>query len=418
MNERQQHTLVFLFTTFLPEVSGSAIFNWERVQWFAKQGDYRVVVLAPDWQNKLQLPSIPTNLEENLIIETYPSKPWLLYPLLHVPKFSAASKISQKIAYYQPDLITVVDLERLFLFSTWHLPGRRYAQIKKINFISEYHTDYYNHVTTYPAGKLLREILWKPITKYLYNKCDITISISPTASKILQKMGISNSRTIPMYGLDLSAYTPSRHNRQFLASWLTEKEQDNKVILFLGRLALEKRIDLLIKAFSRLQQKQSNVSLIIAGDGPSEVVHQLKNLAKSIPNTHFIGFVHGEAKANLLASCDVYCSPAPYETFGRTLVEAMSSGTPVISVNSGGVSDYIVNGINGYLVPPNDVEELSNTIEKVLSQNNENIIQRACQDAQQFSLEQGCQKLHVYYQELLNSRFDDNFLKSKAVEQV
>jgi phosphatidylinositol alpha 1,6-mannosyltransferase len=416
MNKRQQHTLVFLFTTFLPEVSGSAIFNWERVQWLAKQGDYRVVILAPDWENKLQLPSIPTNLEKNLIIETYPSKPWLIYPLLHVPKFSAASKIRQKIAYYQPDLITVVDLERLFLFGTWHIPGRKYAQINKIPFITEYHTDYYHHASTYPAGKLLKEILWKPITKYLYNKCDVTISVSPTAGKVVEKMGISNSRTIPIYGLDLSAYTPSRNNRQFLASWLTEKEQQNKVILFLGRLALEKKVDILIKAFCILQNKQPNTSLIIAGDGPSEVVNQLKNLAKSIPNIHFIGFVHGEVKANLLASCDVYCSPAPYETFGLTIIEAMSSGTPVITVNSGGVSDYIVNGINGYFVPPNDVEEFSNTIEKVLSQNNEHIIQRACQDVQQFTIEQGCQRLHLYYQQLLNSKSDNNLVKSPAIK--
>ncbi|ACC81795.1 glycosyltransferase [Nostoc punctiforme] len=402
MSSHPSHTLLFLFTTFLPEVTGSAIFNWERVQWFAKQGIYRIIVLAPDWQEQSKLPVVPPDLAENLILETYPSQPWLLYPLLHVPKFSTARYINQRIAHYKPDLINVVDVERLFLFSTWHLPGRRYAKNNKILYITEYHTDYCNHVSTYPAGNLLREILWKPITKYLYNKCDITIAISPTASKILQKMGISNAITIPMYGLDLSAYTPSRRNRQFLETWLTPQEKDNKVILFLGRIALEKRIDILIKAFSTLQLKQKNSSLIIAGDGPVEVVQKLKNLAKSIPNIHFIGFVHGEKKANLLAASDIYCSPAPYETFGRTLVEAMASGTPAITVNSGGVSDYILDGINGYLVEPNDVEALTHAILKILRNENRNVIQRACEDAKQFSLEQACENLHNYYQEILN----------------
>jgi glycosyltransferase involved in cell wall biosynthesis len=97
-------------------------------------------------------------------------------------------------------------------------------------------------------------------------------------------------------------------------------------LLFLGRLAFEKQVDLLIKAFAQLKQKQEKCSLLIVGDGPDEVVNFLKRLAQPIPHIHFTGFMQGEEKANLLASCDVFCSPSPYETLGRTVVEAMASG--------------------------------------------------------------------------------------------
>ena len=79
----------------------------------------------------------------------------------------------------------------------------------------------------------------------------------------------------------------------------------------------------------------------------------------------------------------------------------MASGVPVVTVNSGGVSEYMVDGINGYLVPPNDVGKLANCLEKALTSDNIKLIQRALQDAQQFSVEQGCQNLNDYYQYLL-----------------
>ncbi|MCC5637013.1 glycosyltransferase [Nostoc sp. CHAB 5844] len=400
MDSHPTYTLVYIFTTFPPEVSGSAIFNWERVQEIAKLGIYRVVVLAPNGQGE-DVPSVPSNLKTNLIIETYPSKAWLIYQLLRVPTFTAAKQISQSLNYYKPDLITVVDVEGLFWFSTWHLPGRDYAKEHNIPYITEYHTDYYNVAGTDPWAKFLRDILLKPINRNLYHQCDTTLSITPAATKSLQQMGISNYYEIPMYGIDISVFNPSRRSRKWLEPWLTTQEQDNKILLFLGRLAPEKRIDWLIEAFAKLKSRQHKCSLLIAGDGPDDTVNILKRLAEPIPDIHFTGFIHGETKANVLASCDVFCSPSPYETFGRTVVEAMASGIPVVSINSAGVSDYLINEINGYLVPPNDVDGLTSAFEKVLLNNNTQIIQRALQDAQQLTVQKGCESLNKYYLKLL-----------------
>jgi phosphatidylinositol alpha 1,6-mannosyltransferase len=178
----------------------------------------------------------------------------------------------------------------------------------------------------------------------------------------------------------------------------------------LGRLGFEKRVDLLIEAFAQLKRRQPNCSLIVAGDGPVEVVELLQSLAAKVPHIHFTGFILGEMKANLLASCDVFCSPSPYETFGRTIVEAMASGIPVITVESGAVSEYILDGINGYLVPPNDVEKLANCMEKVLLNNNTDLIGQALQDSKQFSLERGCQNLNHFYYTIMGASEDNQEL--------
>lgn len=402
MKSYKTHTIAFLVTGFPPDVSGVSHLNWERVQWFAKQEMYRVVVLAPDWQNSPDTPSVPSDLKGKLIIEFYPSKPWLPYKLTHVPKFLAARQINKKLAYYQPDLIIMTDVERFFLLSTWQLPGKDYAKKHQIPYIAEYQTDLYNFSAAYPGWQWLRNSAHSyNLTNSLYRHFDMTVCPSVAASKSCQAMGVANVVTIPFCGTDVSLYSPSRRSRQYLEPWLSAEEKDNKIITFLGRLGFEKRVDLLIKAFIQLKRKHPNYSLIINGDGPSEVVSPLKHLARQVPHIHFTGFILGEMKANLLASCDVFCSPSPYETFGRTIVEAMASGLPVITVDSGAVSEYMMDGINGYLVPPNDVEGLANCIHKVAFSDNTKIIQRALQDSQQFAVEQGCQNLHNYYQKLL-----------------
>jgi len=402
VTSHQIYTIVFLTATFPPEVSGSSQYNWERIQWFAKQGKYHVVVLVPDCQNPSSLPSVPSDLTENLIIETFPSKPWLLYKPHYVPIFSAARQINQRLAYYKPDLIVAVDLERLFLFSTWQLPGRRYAKENGIPYLTEFHTDYYNFSSTYPAGKWVRDVSFKPLMNYLYRQCDTTIVSSKFGSSTLHKIGVFNEEVVSFVGIDVSSYHPNRRDNNCLLPWLSNAEHNHKILLFLGRLAFEKQVDLLIKAFAQLKQKQEKCSLFIVGDGPDEVVNFLKRLAQPIPDIHFTGFMQGEEKANLLASCDVFCSPSPYETLGRTVVEAMASGIPVVTVDSGAVSDYIIDGVNGYLVPPNDVEKLANTLQKVLQSDNQEMIQCALQGAKQFSIEQTCQNLHEYYQILFD----------------
>lgn len=396
------HTLAFLVTGFPPDVSGVSHFNWERAHWFAKQGIYRVVVFAPDWQKEPTSSLGQLDSDTNLIIERYPSKPWVPYTLTHVPKFRAADLIRKKLAYYKPNLIVITDVERFFLLGAWQLPGRRYAREHHIPYIAEYHTDLYNFSASYPGWQWLRNAARSSqLAGYLYRQIDMTICASDAASQSCKELGIANTRTIPFLGIDVCTYSPHRRNRKWLETWLNNKEIDNKVLLFLGRLGFEKRVDLLIKAFARLRQKRSDCSLILAGDGPTEVVNQLKRLAESIPNVHFTGFLLGETKANVLASCDVFCSPSPYETFGRTVVEAMASGIPVVTVDSGAVSEYLLEGVNGYLAPPDDVEGLANVIHKVLLSNNTEIICRALRDANQFSLDQGCQNLSDYYQQLL-----------------
>lgn len=399
MSSSTVRTLVFLTTAFPPEVSGSAHFNWARAQWFANQGNYRVIVFAPDGQKGTHT----LNINSNLIVERYASKPWIPYKLTYVPTIQAARQISRKIADYQPDVIVTTDVERYFLLSAWHLPGRGYAKERGVPYLAEYHTDVYNFSSTYPGWQWLRDVVRRfRLLSYLYHQVDTTVCPSVAASNSCQEMGVNNTHVIPFFGTDISTYTPTRRDRACLSPWLTPPERDNNVILFLGRLGFEKRVDLLIQAFAQLKRQQPNSSLLIVGDGPEDVVQSLKRLAAPIADVHFTGFLMGETKANVLASCDLFCSPSPYETFGLTVVEAMASGVPVVTVASGAVADYLTDGVNAYLVPPNDVEQLTQCLGRAMTNNNTTLIQQALEQAKGYSVEHGCEQLDHYYQQLFN----------------
>jgi phosphatidylinositol alpha 1,6-mannosyltransferase len=395
-------TILFLVTGFPPDVSGVSLFNWERAVWLS-QHSYRVVVMAPDWQSdNSQYPEVPVN--SDLIIDTYPSKPWLPYKLTHVPKYSAASFIEERIAFHQPDLIVVTDAERLFLLSTWRLPGKAYARKQGIPFIAEYHTDLYNFSAAYPGWQWFRSIVRvTKLTSYLYRQFDLTLCTSQAAEVSCLEMGIANVQTVPFLGVDTASYSPTLRDRSILQSWLPAQEMENTVLLFLGRLGYEKRVDLLIEAFQRLSPKSTRFSLLIVGDGPTEVVAKLQAQAALTQNIHFAGFLLGEEKAKVLAACDIFCSPSPYETFGRTIVEAMASGLVVVTVASGAVAEYIQQGVNGYLVPAADPAALAEMIQQIASQPQASVTKQACAGAQQFSIEQGCQQLANFYQKLIYS---------------
>jgi glycosyltransferase involved in cell wall biosynthesis len=148
---------------------------------------------------------------------------------------------------------------------------------------------------------------------------------------------------------------------------------NNKLtFLYLSRIIPRKGLDILLKAFCLLRMKESNVFLVIGGDGP--FLSHCKNICLSlkIPDVLFVGVVDQEHVNELYINADVYVLPSNNrdgleEPWGLVINEAMSMGKPVITTDYVGAAyDYVINGYNGYTVKQNSILHLYEAMDKII----------------------------------------------------
>lgn len=135
----------------------------------------------------------------------------------------------------------------------------------------------------------------------------------------------------------------------------------------LGNLIPRKRVDLLLRAFAKAGLERA--SLCIGGDGPE--LERLQKLADSLHlngRVTFCGAVRPADTPAFYYACDCLISASDAETFGMTLIEALSCGVPILSTRSGGPECIVVPGQNGWLVPPGDADALADGMRRVAGQ--------------------------------------------------
>jgi glycogen(starch) synthase len=134
---------------------------------------------------------------------------------------------------------------------------------------------------------------------------------------------------------------------------------------YVGRLAAQKRVDVLVRAFAAMHQP---AELVVVGDGPER--HRVGQLIRNSPAADRIsltGFVEHTAVPGVLRSLDVLALPSDYEEMGSVLVEAMVSGLPVVASAVGGIPEVVRHGETGLLVPPGDVQALAGALDRLVA---------------------------------------------------
>ena len=144
-------------------------------------------------------------------------------------------------------------------------------------------------------------------------------------------------------GVDTAVFHPGRRSQTLRA----ELGMGSRfTVLYVGRLAAEKRVDFVLEAFRRPARwcRGECMHLIVAGTGPCEP--ELK--AAAPPEVTFLGFLdRGTRLPDLYANCDAFAFASVTETLGLVVLEAMASGLPVIAAPAGGVRDHLRDGVNG-----------------------------------------------------------------------
>jgi len=230
------------------------------------------------------------------------------------------------------------------------------------------------------------------------------IAVTKTEVEQYRNMGISEDKVeIIPNGVDLSEFESLPERGEFRRKY--GLGDDQRIILFLGRIHKIKGLDLLVKAFADLSKPLNDIKLVIVG--PDEgYLPSLKTLVADLEISDkvlFTGPLYGQEKLNAYVDADVYVLPSYYETFPLTVLEACACGTPVILTDRCGIAGTI-DGQAG-LVVPYDEGKLLNSLKYMLnndkarqdfSNNGRSLVQ------QQFSWEKIAEQVEELYMSCLS----------------
>jgi glycosyltransferase involved in cell wall biosynthesis len=220
------------------------------------------------------------------------------------------------------------------------------ARLLGLTVVGSYHTELGPYALHLTRDLLVSEALERYVD-WFYRQCDTVLAPTRAVAEALAARGYGGRLGVWGRGVDAKLFTPDRRSASLRSSLLGD---EHALLLSVGRISPEKRLDVLLAAFDRLRSKGTSARLVIVGDGPARA--QLEGSAP--PGVEFVGEQRGETLAELYASADVFCFPSTTDTFGQVLIEAAASGLPVVAAAAGGAPEIVRNGRSGLLVPPDD----------------------------------------------------------------
>lgn len=244
--------------------------------------------------------------------------------------------------------------------------GLKLAKKLDIPLVSTNHTQYVEYAHYFPLApvSLTRSIIIGHMRRY-YNKCDAVVVPSGPIARMLREYGITTPTYVIPTGLDLNTARDEE-----VRSRLRQElgiPQYARVLLYVGRLAKEKNLGLLLGAFDKLAAKYGDLYLLIVGGGPFE--SGCRALAAELAHSQrvvFTGYIPREQVASYYSVGDIFAFPSTTDTQGVVICEALGAGLPCVAVNAGGSPEMLVHGEDG-LLSENDLDDFAEKLDMLLS---------------------------------------------------
>lgn len=240
--------------------------------------------------------------------------------------------------------------------------ARIVAKDLSIPVVSTYHTmyeDYTHYINKFDideVDKITRKMA-SSFSRLIVDSCEAVIAPSEKTKETLLKYGVSTPIHIIPTGLDLNKFNAKNVDLALVAQIQNDYgiHAEDKVMLYVGRIAQEKSIDLVIRGFKRVAESASNYKLMIVGGGPD--LDNLKSLSVSLgidKQVIFTGKQPPEMIPAYYVAMTSFVSASTTETQGMTFIEALSSGLPIFARHDEVLEDLIDEGKSGYFFADED----------------------------------------------------------------
>lgn len=295
--------------------------------------------------------------------------------------------------------------------------ARMMAKKLNIPIIHTYHTVYEDYMHYISKGIDFSPQIARKYSKSFCNHVDGVVAPTKKTEKLLKSYGVKTPIRIIPTGIDFTPFNPAQYTVDEVNRLkdVFHIPPHDPVILFVGRVAKEKSIDVLIKAMPLVLQKMPNAKLVIIGDGPSRLA--LEELAKHLEVRDaviFTGMQPWHTIGKMYQLGDVFVSASVTETQGLTFAEALASGLPVLAMEDESIAGFIRDGYNGRLF--HSVEELALALCDVLCDEDYRLelSDNALHSVKPLSAETFGLNAEGFYEEVIKNYYENHPSKSKA----
>ncbi|WP_086607981.1 glycosyltransferase family 4 protein [Erythrobacter donghaensis] len=220
----------------------------------------------------------------------------------------------------------------------------RWARAHDLPVLASVHTRFETYPRYYNMA-FLEPLIIKGLKRF-YNRCDALVAPSQSMIDELLAMGMHTRIGLWSRGVDRTIFSSARRDPEWRRS--LGLGDDDVAIVFLGRLVMEKGLDVFAETIRRLREQGAAHKVLVIGDGPARGWFEANLPEGAI----FAGFKTGEGLGQALASGDVFFNPSVTETFGNVTLEAMASGLPVVAAGATGSASLVAHWVTGQLVAP------------------------------------------------------------------
>ncbi|XP_057983324.1 sulfoquinovosyl transferase SQD2 isoform X2 [Malania oleifera] len=264
-------------------------------------------------------------------------------------------RIISEVAQFKPDIIHASS-PGVMVFGALII-----AKLLCVPIVMSYHTHVPVYIPRYTFSWLVKP-MWLVI-RFLHRAADLTLVPSAAIGRDLQAARVTAANKIRLWskGVDSECFHP-RYRSHEMRLRLSNCEPEKPLVIHVGRLGVEKSLDFLKRVMDRLPE----VRIAFIGDGPHR--EELEDMFSGMPAV-FTGMLQGEELSQAYASGDVFVMPSESETLGLVVLEAMSSGIPVVAARAGGIPDIIPSnqeGHTGFLFNPGDIDDCLSKLEPLL----------------------------------------------------
>ena len=373
--------IVIATAVYYPQINGVAVFSHNLAVGLARRG-HEVMVICPSQTGKNYtrvIDGVRTTYLRSVDVKVYPDQihkvpekkkmlgvklPRLFYRKGFRVSVFPAREIKKALNGFKPDVVHVQVSDPIGLSVV------SYARKRGIPVVTTEHNQ--PEVLTEPLH--IPGVVRKPVNALLsayfrnrQSKSDfVTMPTEQAIRNLLSKHEIDVPVAAVSNGVDLSNFKPMKVEKEFYEKY--DLRVDAPKAVYIGRIDPEKKVRVVVEAFSRILDALPEAELVIAGDGVdlANVKNEIARLGIS-SSVKCLGKVSGEELYKVYNIGNVFVTASEIETQGIVLIEAAASGLPLIAVDKGAVSEVCRDDINGFLCRPGEVSEISEALRKILS---------------------------------------------------